>query len=282
MSRYYSLKDIRDEIKTELRNTSTENPRYTDGEITLAIRRATNELSEYFWFEDFDSSKAFAAGTYTYAYDFPVRDIYRVELTDSVTSPPQITNDWWEEENNEWEGSDLLFLGEHGTPTITVRYERHPIPYPDDFTGTLADASDTSLSPSSITDTIDWPETGWLKIGDEICEYSEIDRTTGVLTVTRGQKNTVAAAHSGVTASFINLVNKNVFVDGVKEFAIYYLNRSRIIDAASSDVQGNVTIVRLIDEHKKEWIRTHKMRTKKPLFVRTHRARPLRDRRRGV
>ena len=132
MSRHHSLADLRSDITTELRNPSTAQ-RYTDAEIDLAIRRATNYLSEYFWFEDKDTTKSFATGTFQYSYSDPIKDIYRVDFLDATSSPPQIATDWYEEK--QIAGTELYFLDSHTSgSTIHLWYERHPTPFPSDLT----------------------------------------------------------------------------------------------------------------------------------------------------
>ena len=284
MSRHHSLADLRSDITTELRNPTTAS-RYTDIEIDLAIRRATNFLSEYFWYEDKDTTKSFTTGTFQYTYNDPVKDIYRVDFVDSATSPPQIASDWYEEKNIA--GTELYFLESHtASATIHVWYERHPTPFPSDLTmnGNINDAV-TSIPISSGTNTIDWPATGYLKIDNEVMSYSAVGRTTSpeTLTVARAKMDTAAAAHTTSSLlSFVNLVEKEIFFDGVRDIAIAYLNRMRIVDAPSSDIGGNITVMREIMDSLRPWIREHRMRSKRPAKPMRNRARPMRYRKRGV
>jgi|TARA_R110002110_G_scaffold59940_1_gene169257 hypothetical protein len=285
MSRHHSLADLRADIATELRN-QTQGARYTDIEIDLAIRRATNYLSEYFWYEDKDTSKTFVNATYQYTYNDPIKDIYRVDFVDSATSPPQIAVDWYEEKN--MAGTELYFLENHtDTSTIHVWYERHPTSFPSDLkmNGDINDAV-TSIPIHASTNTIDWPATGYLKIDNEVMSYSAITRTTTpeTLTVVRAQVDTAPAAHATADSllSFTNLVEKEIFFDGVRDIAIAYLNRMRIVDAPSSDIGGNITVMREIMDSLRPWIREHRMRSKRPAKAKQGRSRPMRHRKRGV
>ena len=284
MSRHHSLADLRADITTELRNPATAS-RYTDTEIDLAIRRATNYLSEYFWYEDKDTSKSFVNGTYQYTYNDPIKDIYRVDFVDSATSPPQIAVDWYEEKN--MAGTELYFLENHtDASTIHVWYERHPTSFPSDLTmnAGINDAV-LEIAISSGTNTIDWPATGYLKIDNEVMAYSAITRTATpeTLTVLRAQVDTAAAAHTTASLlSFVNLVEKEIFFDGVRDIAIAYLNRMRIVDAPSSDIGGNITVMREIMDSLRPWIREHRMRSKRPAKPKQGRSRPMRHRKRGV
>ena len=284
MSRHHSLADLRSDITTELRNPTTAS-RYTDTEIDLAIRRATNFLSEYFWYEDKDTSKSFVNGTYQYTYNDPIKDIYRVDFVDSATSPPQIAVDWYEEKN--MAGTELYFLENHTDASIIhVCYERHPTAFPSDLTmnGSINHAV-TEIPISSGTNTIDWPATGYLKIDNEVMSYSAITRTVSpeVLTVARGKIDTAAQSHTTASLlSFVNLVEKEIFFDGVRDIAIAYLNRMRIVDAPSADIGGNITVMREIMEQLRPWIREHRMRSKRPAKPKQGRSRPMRHRKRGV
>jgi hypothetical protein len=284
MSRHHSLADLRSDITTELRNPSTAS-RYTNTEIDLAIRRATNYLSEYFWYEEKDISKTFTSGTFQYTYNDPIKDIYRVDFVDSASSPPQIAIDWYEEKN--MAGTELYFLESHtASSTIHVWYERHPTAFPSDLTmnAGINDAV-TSIPISSGTNTIDWPATGYLKIDNEVMSYSAITRTASpeTLTVARAQIDTAPAAHLTTSLlSFTNLVEKEIFFDGVRDIAIAYLNRMRIVDAPSSDIGGNITVMREIMESLRPWIREHRMRSKRPAKAKSSRSKPMRYRKRGV
>ena len=284
MSRHHSLADLRSDITTELRNPTTAS-RYTDTEIDLAIRRATNFLSEYFWYEDKDTSKSFVNGTYQYTYNDPIKDIYRVDFVDSATSPPQIAVDWYEEKN--MAGTELYFLENHtDASTIHVWYERHPTAFPSDLTmnGSINHAV-TEIPINAATNTIDWPATGYLKIDNEVMAYSAITRTVSpeVLTVARGKIDTAAQSHTTASLlSFVNLVEKEIFFDGVRDIAIAYLNRMRIVDAPSSDIGGNITVMREIMESLRPWIREHRMRSKRPAKPKSTRSKPMRYRKRGV
>ena len=284
MSRHHSLADLRSDITTELRNPSTAQ-RYTDAEIDLAIRRATNYLSEYFWFEDKDITKSFATGTFQYSYSAPVKDIYRVDFLDATSSPPQIATDWYEEK--QIAGTELYFLDSHTSgSTIHAWYERHPTPFPSDLTmnATINDAV-LEIAVSSSTNTIDWPATGYLKIDNEVMAYSAITRTATpeTLTVARAQLDTAAASHATTSLlSFVNLVEKEIFFDGIRDIAIAYLNRMRIVDAPSSDIGGNITVMREIMDSLRPWIREHRMRSKRPSGGKQRRAKPMRFRKRGV
>ena len=219
------------------------------------------------------------------AFRYPVKDIYRVDFVDSATSPPQIASDWYEEKNIA--GTELYFLENHtASATIHVWYERHPTPFPSDLTmnATIND-SVTSIPISSSTNTIDWPATGYLKIDNEVMSYSAVDRTASpeTLTVARAKMDTAAAAHNTSSLlSFVNLVEKEIFFDGVRDIAIAYLNRMRIVDAPSSDIGGNITVMREIMDSLRPWIREHRMRSKRPAKPMRNRARPMRYRKRGV
>ena len=284
MSRHHSLADLRSDITTELRNPSTAQ-RYTDAEIDLAIRRATNYLSEYFWFEDKDTTKSFATGTFQYSYSDPIKDVYRVDFLDATSSPPQIATDWYEEK--QIAGTELYFLDSHTSgSTIHAWYERHPTPFPSDLTmnATINDAV-LEIAVSSSTNTIDWPATGYLKIDNEVMAYSAITRTATpeTLTVARAQLDTAAASHATTSLlSFVNLVEKEIFFDGIRDIAIAYLNRMRIVDAPSSDIGGNITVMREIMDSLRPWIREHRMRSKRPAKPMRNRAKPMRFRKRGV
>ena len=284
MSRHHSLADLRSDITTELRNPTTAS-RYTDTEIDLAIRRATNYLSEYFWYEDKDTTKSFTTGTFQYTYNDPVKDIYRVDFVDSASSPPQIASDWYEEKNIA--GTELYFLESHtASATIHVWYERHPTPFPSDLTMNASiNHAVTEIPIASATNTIDWPATGYLKIDNEVMAYSAVDRTVSpeTLTVARGKIDTAAQSHATTSLlSFVNLVEKEIFFDGVRDIAIAYLNRMRIVDAPSSDIGGNITVMREIMDSLRPWVREHRMRSKRPAKPMRNRARPMRYRKRGV
>jgi len=284
MSRHHSLADLRSDITTELRNPTTAS-RYTDTEIDLAIRRATNYLSEYFWYEEKDTSKTFTSGTYQYTYNDPIKDIYRVDFVDSALSPPQIAVDWYEEKN--MAGTELYFLEGHtASSAIHVWYERHPTAFPSDLTmnGNINHAV-TEIPINANTNTIDWPATGYLKIDNEVMAYSAVTRTVSpeTLTVVRGQIDTAAQSHTTVSLlSFVNLVEKEIFFDGVRDIAIAYLNRMRIVDAPSADIGGNITVMREIMESLRPWIREHRMRSKRPAKAKSSRSKPMRYRKRGV
>ncbi len=286
MSRHHSLADLRSDITTELRNpSSASSARYSNAEIDLAIRRATNYLSEYFWYEDKDTTKSFSTGTFQYTYNDPVKDIYRVDFVDSTTSPPQIASDWYEEKNIA--GTELYFLENHtSSSTIHVWYERHPTPFPSDLTMNASiNHAVTEIPIASATNTIDWPATGYLKIDNEVMAYSAVDRTVSpeTLTVARGKMDTAAKSHATTSLlSFVNLVEKEIFFDGVRDIAIAYLNRMRIVDAPSSDIGGNITVMREIMDSLRPWIREHRMRSKRPAKPMRNRARPMRYRKRGV
>jgi hypothetical protein len=284
MSRHHSLADLRSDITTELRNPSTAQ-RYTDAEIDLAIRRATNYLSEYFWFEDKDTTKSFATGTFQYSYSDPIKDVYRVDFLDATSSPPQIATDWYEEK--QIAGTELYFLDSHTSgSTIHLWYERHPTPFPSDLTMNAGiDASVVSIPISAGTNTIDWPATGYLKIDNEVMAYTAITRTASpeTLTVTRALLDTAAAAHTTSSLlSFVNLVEKDIFFDGIRDIAIAYLNRMRIVDAPSGDIGGNITVMREIMDSLRPWIREHRMRSKRPSGAKQRRAKPMRFRKRGT
>ena len=284
MSRHHSLADLRSDITTELRNPTTAQ-RYTDAEIDLAIRRATNYLSEYFWFEDKDTTKSFSTGTFQYSYSDPVKDVYRVDFLDATSSPPQIATDWYEEK--QIAGTELYFLDSHTSgATMHVWYERHPTPFPSDLTMNASiNHAVTSIPIASATNTIDWPATGDLKIDNEVMSYSAVDRTVSpeTLTVARGKMDTAAKSHETTSLlSFVNIVEKDIFFDGIRDIAIAYLNRMRIVDAPSSDVGGNITVMREIMDSLRPWIREHRMRSKRPSGGKQRRAKPLRFRKRGT
>ena len=284
MSRHHSLADLRSDITTELRNPTTAS-RYTNTEIDLAIRRATNFLSEYFWYEDKDTSKSFVNGTYQYTYNDPIKDIYRVDFVDSASSPPQIAVDWYEEKN--MAGTELYFLENHtDASTIHVWYERHPTAFPSDLTMNASiNHAVTEIPINELTNTIDCPATGYLKIDNEVMSYSAVTRTVSpeTLTVARGKIDTAAQSHSTTSLlSFVNLVEKEIFFDGVRDIAIAYLNRMRIVDAPSADIGGNITVMREIMEQLRPWIREHRMRSKRPAKPKQGRSRPMRHRKRGV
>ena len=115
--------------------------------------------------------------------------------------------------------------------------------------------------------------------------YSAITRTASpeTLTVVRAQIDTAPAAHLTTSfLSFTNLVEKEIFFDGVRDIAIAYLNRMRIVDAPSSDIGGNITVMREIMDSLRPWIREHRMRSKRPAKAKQGRSRPMRHRKRGV
>jgi len=185
-------------------------------------------------------------------------------------------------------GTELYFLENHtDASTIHVWYERHPTSFPSDLTmnAGINDAV-LEIAISSGTNTIDWPATGYLKIDNEVMAYSAVDRTVSpeTLTVVRGQIDTAAQSHVATTAllSFVNLVEKEIFFDGVRDIAIAYLNRMRIVDAPSGDIGGNITVMREIMDSLRPWIREHRMRSKRPAKPMRNRARPMRYRKRGV
>ncbi len=280
--RHYSLGDIRSELDTELRNPAT-NARYSVAELDVAIQRAANIMGEYFYLEGVDSSQTFTDGIFSYDYSYPVKDIYLVELIETATTPVHIAEDWMEQTKTD--GCTLYFAQNHGgSPTMRVWYERHPYPYPTDLT--LDDADDVNATDTAFVvdqgSSLDWPSAGFAKIDNEFIEYTAFDRSTLTLTVVRAQLGSVGASHvDGATISFVNEMEKPAFVEGVKEVAIKFLNRIRIVDAPSGDIAGNVTVMREIDDGMKQWIRDHRMRSKKQAMGKTSPATPLRGRRRG-
>ena len=101
--------------------------------------------------------------------------------------------------------------------------------------------------------------------------------------VARAQLDTAAASHATTSLlSFVNLVEKEIFFDGIRDIAIAYLNRMRIVDAPSSDIGGNITVMREIMESLRPWIREHRMRSKRPAKPKSNRSKPMRYRKRGV
>lgn len=279
--RHYSLGDIRSDLDVELRNPAT-NPRYSVAELDVAIQRAANVMGEYFYIEQVDTSQSFTDGIFSYDYDFPVKDIYRVELIETSTTPIRVVEDWTE--LTKVDGCTLYFAQSRGVSTIQIWYERHPYPYPSDLTlddGDGVNTTDTAFVVDQGT-SLDWPSAGFAKIGNEFVKYTSFDRSTLTLTVVRGQLDSIAAAHvDGVTLSFVNEMEKPAFIEGVKEVAIKFLNRTRIVDAPSGDIAGNVTIMREIDDGMRQWIRDHRMRSKKQAIAKTSPATPMRGRRRG-
>jgi hypothetical protein len=276
-----SLKDLRDDLKVELRSlTGAGQPRYTDAEIDLAINRAVLELEQDFWAELTDASKAYAENTHTYTY-VGISDFYQVRFQ-RAPNPVSFGTDW-----EEPQPGVLNFLKRHNAgDSIIVYYERHPIAFPDDLvTDATLEENITALSVLITGGNVyTWPSTGHLKVGQEIMSYSAIvidTATTATLTVTRAQLNTVqphsTTDHlSGSTVSYVNLCEKAVFFEGVKEWAISSLNRTRVTSAAVAEVQGNVTIMRQIEDQKRQWRRQHKMRSRKPTRTSTMGARPTR------
>ena len=95
--------------------------------------------------------------------------------------------------------------------------------------------------------------------------------------------DTAAKSHETTSLlSFVNIVEKDIFFDGIRDIAIAYLNRMRIVDAPSSDVGGNITVMREIMDSLRPWIREHRMRSKRPSGGKQRRAKPLRFRKRGT
>lgn len=279
MSRHYSLSDLRVEISIELRNESGTDARFTTTELDVAIARATNILREYFWFTDVDSSQTWVADTYDYVYSFPIRRFEKVAFKSS-SGPLRFAEDWYEPVDG-----TLTFLNDdHATgDTIYVWYERHPVPFPSDLTlSGNTDGSGTAFAINSSTNVVNWPSTGWAKIENEVVKVTAVDRENNQLTVVRGQLDTSAVGHAtGSSISFINRVDKEVFFEGVKDLAIAYLNRMRIVDAPSAQVDGYVTIMREILESQRDWIRTHRMRQQRQPSSLVRGATPNRLRPRG-
>lgn len=278
MSRQYSLKDLRDSIDVETRNNTT-NPRYTSVEIDLSIERATLMLGEYFFAVETDSTASWVDGTYSYEYSFPVEDIFLVEFVPS-SGPPSQADDW--REYDDGDGTTLFFNDDHKqSETIRVWYERHPYPYPSDG----ASSASISISDTSVISTeslADWPDSGFCKMESEILRYTAIDRTSDTITIVRGQLGTAASTHATETPiSYVNKVDKSVFYNGIRDVAIMYLNRMRVIDAPSSDIAGNVTVMREIQEGLRNWVRTHRMRQSRPIGQKQRRSQPMRGRTRG-
>lgn len=275
--RIHSLADLRADLKVELRITNTK-PRYTDEEIDLAIHRASNELREYFWTEAVDENQSFTQDVFEYVYSFPVENFYRIERIETST-PPALVEDW-----DESLPGTLQFYSNRGSGVIRAYYERHPVAYPDDLILDVGsggpDSDDTSLAVTATT--LSWPDTGYMRIEDEVLSYSAINRATKTFTVARGLFGSAAAAHStaDTAVSFVNVVDKEAFYDGVRDLASAYLNRMRIIDAPSADVSGNVTIMRQTLEGMNAWVRQHRMRSK-ATTRKQNRSKPLRSRRRG-
>lgn len=279
--RHYSLGDIRSELETELRNPAT-NARYSEAELDVAIQRAAHIMGEYFYLEEVDSSQSFVEGTFDYDYSYPIKDISRVELIESATTPVRMAEDWTEQTKTD--GCTLYFAQNHGASTIRLWYERHPYPYPSDLTlndsGGISDSDLAVIVNQGVS--LDWPVDGYAKIENEFVKYTAFDRSTLSFTIVRGQLDSDAAAHGDATImSFVNEIEKPAFVEGVKEVAIKFLNRIRIIDAPSGDIAGNVTVMREIDDGMKQWIRDHRMRSKKQAIAKTSPATPMRGRRRG-
>lgn len=284
--RHHSLRDLRAELSIELRNSSGSNARYTDEEMSLALRRACAMLQEYFWLTATDSSKTFATDQYVYTYDYPVQNFEKVAFVNS-NNFVKFSEEWWEPFPGQ-----LEFLGNHDNgETIRVDYRRFPVPYPDDLE--LQDAITTTgsgiVGDSQIVSVLsagDWPNSGWLKIDDEVMEIISIDRgiggTVSHITATRGQLDTHPAAHAeNAAVSFMNRVDKPVFFEGVKDAAIAYLNRINIIDSPAADIAGNVTIMREINEGMGMWIRRHRQRQMQQPVPKVNTARPFRNRTRG-
>lgn len=280
--RHYSLDDLRTEISTELRNPAT-NSRYSTAELDVAIQRSARTLREYFFIEQVDDSQSFTNNTFSYDYDYPVRDIFRVELIETSSTPHHIPNDW--QELTKTDGCTLYFGGNQGgSPVIRLWYELHPFPYPSDIAvndGTDVADDDLTIIVDGGT-ALDWPQWGYLKIDDEYMNFTALDRSTLTLTVVRGQLDSAAATHlDDATVSFVNEIEKPTYIEGVKELSIKFLNRMRIVDASSGDIAGNVTIMREIDDGMRQWVRDHRMRTKRPGPAKTNRSVPMRGRRRG-
>lgn len=279
MSRHYSLKDLRDEISVELRNTPGTDARYTELEMSVAIRRAASVLSAYFWFTDEDRTKTYVQDVQTYAYDYPVQNIDSVAFQKDTTL--SFAEDWFELQ----EGI-LQFIDEHaGGDTIVVYYGRNPFPYPNDLTLlTGLNTSVTAVALSSVTNNVNWPSNGWLKINNEVMHYTitAADRAANTLTVVRAQLDTAPDSHGAATViSFINRCDKLAYFEGVKDLAIAYLNRTRIVDAPSADIAGHVTVMREIMEGQRMWVRQHRMRQKGQVLNRFKTARSMQGRGRG-
>lgn len=298
----YSLTKLRDEIKTELRVISNDNSRtrYTDAEINLAIRRAVSELESYFWFENTDESKTYSTNTHEYEYEYPISDIFEVTFEDSP-APLRFASDWMIEPNLDG-GSTLRFLKDHNaSDVIRVRYEHHPHPYPTAITlngafvptatvtaGTFAtiagtetagglDSDDTGLF-ATEDDAVDFPPPPfWIQIDNEVMKVTSWDPNNVRMIIERGALGTRAATHSqNATIDFVNLAAKPVFFEGIKEWAMGGLHRSRVIDATNSEVQANVTIMRSIDDMKDRWLRRHRMRSRVPMLRDIQRTKSLR------
>jgi len=278
MSRHHSLKDLRTEISIELRNESGSNERYTDSELNVAIRRATAILSEYFWFTETDSSKTFTTNTFDYVYDYPVKDIEKVGII-SASAPVKFSEKWYESV----EGTLTFLSNEDSGATIRVWYKRHPVPFPNDLATSGAHTDDTtSILVASSSSLVDWPDTGYCKIDNEVLRYTALNRSTNTFTVVRAQLSSAAdAITTGTAVSFVNRVDKDVFFEGVKDLAIAYLSRMRIVDAPSADVDGHVTIMREILEAQGRWVRQHRMRSQRQTFSAPNTSQGLRSRSRG-
>jgi len=282
---YASLKTLREQIKKEIRVlTSTDKSRYRDDEIDLAINRAVLELERYFWHTELYEGASFAAHTFEYTLGYPVRDIYQVEFTNSDSNPVRIADDWDEDIDPEG-GTVLRFFSDHRPSDLLIRYERHPIAYPPDLVlGNIVNHDHTSIRVDISQDVYLWPPSGYLEINNEVIKYGSITLHDSGLslgevrfdTITRAAlgstapKGSITSPHTeGSAVSFVNVVDKAVFFEGVRERAISILNRIRILDAAPAEVQGYVTIMREIEEAERRWILDHRQRSLKPL--RNHR-----------
>lgn len=275
----YSLRDLRTELSIELRNESGDGARYTELEMNVALRRATNILREHFWHTEMDESKQFVAGQLDYVYDFPVSKFEKVAFRAGNSGVYQFSEEWYEPIDG-----TLTFLSEHGSgDTIYVWYQRHPFPYPDDLvlSGTI-NSSVTQLTVGTDVPISSWPTTGYFKLNNELFRYTEYDPSTRMITFERGLFNTASVGHAAASKlSFVNLIDKPVFFEGVKDLAMAYLNRMRIVDIPAADAQGNVTIMREILDGYQRWISRHRQRSSIQPFAKSNISEGLRGRRRG-
>jgi hypothetical protein len=278
---YMSLKEIRDELNIELRNDA-DHPRYSTEEVDLAIRRAVGKLERYFWWEDIlEDDQVYITNDYTYVFDYPVRDIIKIEYGQDYRNNVRIED--WTEENNPRTLQTTIQISkvQEVGAGFRIHYENHPILPPSDIqVMNNQDADGLTLRFTGGVEGKKWPSQGFAKIGSEVVYYSRpsvISSDRIEYTVERGMFDTYAEEHNiGDVVSYVLICDKPVFFEGVKDLAIGYLNRMRIIDSTSADVGGNVTIMRQILDDFDGWLRAHRMRSKRPNRTYTRRTTPMR------
>lgn len=278
---WMSLSQIRDELNIELRNQA-EAPRYSTAEVDMAIRRAVGKLERYFWWETtLDDDTVFVTNDFEYTYDYPVRDIYKVEYGQSYRNNV-LVGDWTEENDTANEQTKLWISRVHETGAgLRVHYEAHPVVPPSDIQVMNAQDSDgLTIRLTGGAEGKKWPKRGYALIGSEVIAYSspEIVSSDRIqYDIVRAQFGTYAESHAiGDVASFVLVCDKPVFFEGVRDLAIGYLNRMRVIDSPSADVGGSVTIMRQILDDFDSWLRAHRMKSRRPVRGYLRRTTPMR------